>query len=101
MDNSIITATTVFALFFAISFLSVIPILQISFFTGYRPDDEGVDEISVEFKEMDIDRMYRSVLHCQQTRQFRLGKRYMDSLDVPMASTLRGMATSEGIYFDF
>ena len=96
MDNSIITAT-----FFAISFLGAIPILQIFFFTGYRPDVEGVDEISVEFKEMDINSMYRSVLHCQQTRQFRLGKRYVDSLDVPMASTLRGMATSEGISLDF
>ena len=50
---------------------------------------------------MDINSMYRSVLHCQQTRQFRLGKRYMDSLDVQMASTLRGMATSEGISLDF
>ena len=45
--------------------------------------------------------MYRAVLHCQQTRQFRLGKRYVDSLDVPMASTLGGMATSEGISLDF
>jgi len=96
MDNSIITAT-----FFAISFLGAIPILQIFFFRSYRPDVEGVDEISVEFKEMDINSMYRSVLHCQQTRQFRLGKRYMDSLDVQMASTLRGMATSEGISLDF
>ena len=101
MDNSIISATTVFAIFFVISFLGAIPILQIFFFTGYRPDVKGVDEISVEFKEMDINSMYRSVLHCQQTRQFRLGKRSMDSLDVPMESILRGMATSEGIYLDF
>ena len=96
MDNSIITET-----FFAISFLGAIPILQILFFRSYRPDVEGVDEISVEFKEMDINSMYRSVLHCQQTRQFRLGKRYMDSLDVQMAITLRGMATSEGISLEF
>jgi hypothetical protein len=101
MDNSIITATTVFAIFFVISFLGATPILQIFFFRSYRPDVEEIDEISVGFKEMDINSMYRSVLHCQQTRQFRLGKRYMDSLDVPMASTLRGMATSEGISLDF
>jgi hypothetical protein len=53
MDNSIITAT-----FFAISFLGAIPILQIFFFRSYRPDVEGIDEISVEFKGMDINSMY-------------------------------------------
>jgi len=101
MDNSVITATPVFAIFFVISFFGAIPILQRFLFKGCGPDVEGVDEISEEFKEMDIDSMYRSVLHCQQTRQFRLGKRYMNSLDVPMAMTLRGMATREGISLDF
>jgi hypothetical protein len=101
MDNSVITASTVFTIFFVISFLGAIPILQIFFFTGYSLNVEGVEEISEELKEMDIDSMYRSVLHCQHTCQFRLGKRYMNSLDVPMAITLRGMATSEGLSLDF
>ena len=101
MDSSVISATPVLAIFFVISFFGAIPILKIFLFKGCGPDVEGVDEISEKFKEMDIDSMYRSVLHCQQTRQFRLGKRYMNSLDVPMAMTLRGMATREGISLDF
>lgn len=54
-----------------------------------------------EFQAMDIDGMYRTLLHLQQTGQLQTGQQYMGSLDGPVTSEIRGMAAREGISLDF
>ena len=54
-----------------------------------------------EFQRMDIDGMYRTLLHLQKTGQMQLGRRYMDSVEGPLTTEIRGMAASEGITLDF
>jgi len=50
---------------------------------------------------MDIDGMYRTLVHLQQTGQLQLGEQYMNNVEGPVTSELRGMAASEGISLDF
>jgi hypothetical protein len=62
---------------------------------------KGIARSLNEFQGMDIDGMYRTLLHLQQTGQIQLGQQYMGSLDGPVTSEIRGMAASEGISLDF
>ncbi len=54
-----------------------------------------------EFQELDIDGMYRTLMHLQRTGQFQQGHSYMNSLEGPVTSEIRHMAASEGISLDF
>jgi hypothetical protein len=61
----------------------------------------GIAKSLEEFQAMDVDRMYNTLLHLQQTGQIRIGQQYINSLDGPVTSEIRGMAASEGISLDF
>ena len=55
-----------------------------------------------EFQAMDVEGMFRTLVHLQRTGQYQLGHSYMNSLgEGPVTSEIRGMATSEGISLDF
>ena len=62
---------------------------------------KGIARSLNEFHAMDIEGMYRTLLHLQQSGQFQLGQQYMNSLDGPVTSELRGMAATEGLPLDF
>lgn len=62
---------------------------------------KGIARNQREFQTMDIDGMYRTLLHLQQTGQFQLGQQYMSDLEGPISSEIRGMAANEGISLDF
>jgi hypothetical protein len=61
----------------------------------------GIARSLAEFQAKDIDGMYRTLLHLQQTGQYQLGHSYMDSLEGPVTSEIRNMAATEGISLDF
>jgi hypothetical protein len=61
----------------------------------------GIARSLNEFQLMDLDGMYRTLLHLQQTGQLQLGQQYMSSLEGPVTSEIRGMAASEGLSLDF
>ena len=61
----------------------------------------GIARSLAEFQAMDVEAMYRTLLHLQQTGQFQLGQSYMGSLEGPVTSEIRHMAASEGIALDF
>ncbi len=62
---------------------------------------KGIARSLNEFQTMDVNSMYRTLLHLQQAGKFQVGQQYMNSLDGPVASEIRGMAASEGISLDF
>ena len=62
---------------------------------------QGIASSLEEFQRMDIDGMYRTLLHLQQTGQYHLGRRYMNNLEGPISSEIRGMAAKEGFSLDF
>jgi len=62
---------------------------------------KGIARSQAEFMSMDIDGMYRTLVHLQQTGQLQLGEQYMNNVEGPVTSELRGMAASEGISLDF
>ncbi|UCC81001.1 MAG: hypothetical protein JSW64_06490 [Candidatus Zixiibacteriota bacterium] len=62
---------------------------------------KGIAKNLDEFMAMDTNGMYRTLVHLQQSGNFRLGQQYMNNLDGPVASEIRGMAASEGISLDF
>jgi hypothetical protein len=61
----------------------------------------GIARSLGEFQTMDIESMYRTLLHLQQTGQFQTGHNYMSNLEGPVTSEIRHMAASEGISLDF
>lgn len=63
---------------------------------------KGIARNMKEFEAMDVNGMYRTLLHLQQTGQMQLGQQYMNSLgEGPITSQLRSMAASEGLSLDF
>lgn len=63
---------------------------------------KGIARNMEEFQAMDVNGMYRTLLHLQQSGQIQLGQQYMNSLgEGPITSQIRGMAASEGIPLDF
>ena len=54
-----------------------------------------------EFQRMDIDGMYRTLVHLQQSGQYQIGQRYINSVEGPVTSQIRSMAASEGISLNF
>jgi hypothetical protein len=62
---------------------------------------KGIARNMGEFQAMDVNGIYRTLLHLQQTGQLQTGQQYMGSLDGPVTSEIRGMAASEGISLDF
>ncbi len=62
---------------------------------------KGIARSLDEFQTMDVNGMYRTLMHLQQAGQFQTGQRYMNSLDGPLTSEIRGMAAREGISIDF
>ena len=63
---------------------------------------KGVARNMSEFQAMDVNGMYRTLIHLQQSGQIQLGQQYMSGLgEGPITSEIRGMAASEGISLDF
>ncbi len=62
---------------------------------------KGIARSQAEFAAMDIDGMYRTLVHLQQTGQLQMGQQYINNLEGPVTSEIRGMAASEGISLDF
>ena len=84
-------------------FVSVVGgiIWYIILFLAGRAIVKGIARSLGEFQAMDIDGMYRTLMYLQQNGQFQVGQQYMNSLEGPVTSEIRGMAASEGISLDF